>query len=83
MSWTVGAALRLPPEHGARTLILHDVDALSPEQQQQVLGWLQQDRGAVQVVATSARPLFPLVESGCFDASLYYALNVIHLSLPS
>ena len=45
VSWTVGAALQLPPDHGARTLILHDVDALSPEQQQQVLGWLQQDRG--------------------------------------
>ena len=65
----------------AATVILRDVDALSPEQQQQVLGWLQQDRGAVQVVATSARPVWPLVESGHFDASLYYALNVVCLVL--
>jgi len=81
VSWTAGAALQLPPDHGARTLILRDVDALSSEQQQQVLGWLQQDRGAVQVVATSARPVWPLVESGHFDASLYYALNVVCLLL--
>jgi transcriptional regulator of acetoin/glycerol metabolism len=81
VSWTAGAALQLPPDHRARTLILRDVDALTPEQQQQVLGWLQQDRADVQVVATSARPVWPLVESGHFDASLYYALNVVCLVL--
>ena len=79
--WHVGAALPVPPRDGARTMILHDVDALSREEQQQLLRWLQEDFGTVQVVATTARPLWPLVESGCFDSSLYYALNVIYLKL--
>ena len=81
--WHVGAALPVPPGDGARTLILHDVDALSSGEQQLLLRWLQGDLATVQVVATTARPLWPLVESGGFDSSLYYALNVVYLKLSS
>ena len=35
----------------------------------------------MQIVATTSRPVWPLVESGHFDASLYYALNVVSLLL--
>ena len=73
----------VPPGDDTRTLILHDIDALSSEEQQQLLRWLQGDFGRVQVVATTARPLWSLVESGCFDSSLYYALNVVYLKLSS
>ena len=82
--WNPDATLPLPPDDGARTLILHDVDALSPDEQRQLLGWLlHKPVRTVQVVATTARPLWPLVESGRFDPSLYYALNVVYLNLSS
>lgn len=80
--WAVGAALPLPGDD-ARTMILHDVDGLSRDEQQQLLRWLHEDFGRVQVVATTTRPLWPMVESGSFDSSLYYALNVVYLKLSS
>ena len=78
-----GGALSMPPMAGIRTLLLRDVDLLSPEDQHQLLAWLKQDARGVQVIATSTRPLLELVESAAFDASLYYALNVIYIKLPS
>ena len=74
-----GATLSLPPEHDVRTLILHDVELLSLDDQQQLLTWLRRNFGRVQVIASTARPLLPLVESGQFNASLYYALNVVYI----
>ena len=83
VSWAGGATLPMPPLSGTRTLILRDADLLSPEDQQQLIAWLKQDSRSVQVVATTTRPLLELVESANFDASLYYALNVIFIRLPS
>ena len=83
VSWAGGGALPMPSLSGARTLILRDADLLSPEDQQRLLVWLKQDSRSVQVVATATRPLLELVESANFDASLYYALNVIYINLPS
>jgi molybdopterin biosynthesis enzyme len=80
-SWTGGTALPMPPSSGVQTLILHDVEQLSPDDQQQLLAWLQQDSGSVQVVATTSRPLLELVESAQFNPSLYYLLNVVYLKL--
>jgi hypothetical protein len=83
VSWAGGGALSMPPLSGTRTLILRDADLLSPEDQQRLIAWLKQDSRSVQVVATTTRPLLELVESANFDASLYYALNVIFIRLPS
>ena len=83
VSWDGGATLPMPPLSGIRTVILRDADLLSPEDQQQLIAWLKQDSRSVQVVATTTRPLLELVESANFDASLYYALNVIFIRLPS
>lgn len=83
VNWAGGSALSMPPLSGARTLILRDADLLSPEDQQRLLAWLKQDSRSVQVVATTTRPLVELVESANFDATLYYALNVIYITLPS
>jgi hypothetical protein len=82
-NWTGGTALPMPPSSAVQTLILHDVEQLSPDDQQQLLAWLQQDFGSVQIVATTSRPLLELVESAQFNASLYYALNVVYLKLPA
>jgi|SRR5436190_5843332 len=82
-SWTAGAALPTPAGGDVQTLILHDVERLSPDDQRQLLAWLQRDFGSVQVVATTSRPLLELVEAGQFNASLYYLLNVVHIKFPA
>jgi hypothetical protein len=81
--WTTGVALPVPPGANARTLVLEDVDALSRDEQDQLFRWLRQNDRAVQVVATTTQPLAQLVDSGEFDSRLYYALNVIHIRIPS
>ena len=83
VSMTGGTALPLPLVTGAGTLILRDVDLLSGEEQQRLLDWLKQHNASVQVVATTTRRLLDLVESAKFDATLYYALNVVFIPLPS
>jgi transcriptional regulator of acetoin/glycerol metabolism len=35
----------------------------------------------IQVVSTSRRPLYPLVERQQLDASLYYSLNVLMIAV--
>ena len=67
VNWAGRTALPLAPDEGVRTVILHDVESLSPEDQQQLLVWLKTNLGSVQVVATTARPLLELVESAKFD----------------
>jgi hypothetical protein len=67
------------PHPGEGTLILLGVDSLDGGQQAQLLQWLDERRGRVQIVSISAEPLFPLVEAGTFDASLYYRLNIVRI----
>ena len=62
------------------TLILLEVAAMAPGEQARLLRWLHERSGSVQVAATSAEPLFPLVEAGRFDASLYYRLNTVRIT---
>lgn len=68
-----------PPAEGS--LILLEVARLAPDQQAQLLQWLNEDGGRfdVQLASTSSEPLFPLVEAGAFDATLYYRLNTIRI----
>lgn len=82
--WRAGSALPATTLHDhARTLIVEDVEALSPGEQQELLAWLKQNDRAVQVVATTSQPLLDLVQTGKFDAALFYALNVVHIRIPS
>jgi len=63
-------------------LVVHDVSAFSGPEQERILGWLNgPDSRRTQVVCTTTEPLFPLVERGLFDETLYYRLNVILLQL--
>ena len=71
--------LILPSSGLVSTVILHDVAALSPVEQQMLSDWLGNGNGTTQVITTSAAPLFPLVKSGAFLATLYYRLNVIYV----
>ena len=76
-----GAPFSFPADE-IGTLILEDVDGLSPEEQTHLLRWIEA-RPHTKIVSTTARPLFALVETGRFDVALYYRLNVILLHLDS
>jgi hypothetical protein len=78
-SWQPGQPLVLPPVATPRTVILREVAALTPPQQEQLLEWLEKQGEGTQVVATTSLPLLPLAEGGAFDLRLYYHLNVIYV----
>jgi hypothetical protein len=61
------------------TLILHDADRLTLEDQRQLDNWLA-EASPMQVVTIASTPLYPFVEGGQFLASLYYRLNVVYLT---
>ena len=69
-----------PPNGNTRTLILREAAALNGDQQRTLLAWIDNARGT-QIVTTSSRTLYPLVEAGLFNAALYYRLNVVLLRI--
>jgi DNA-binding NtrC family response regulator len=73
----------------AGTLLLQDVWRVGPVLQSRLadaLGWLRADQRwgfrPWRLMASSSRPLLPLVANGTFDDRLFYRLNVLHLVLP-
>jgi hypothetical protein len=74
--WKPGERLVLPSAGRAGTIILHDVGALSRDDQQQLLQWLE-SAANTQVVSTTQSPLLPRVQNGRFDDRLYYRLNTV------
>jgi hypothetical protein len=64
------------PDRGAGTLVLHNVVALSHDQQQQLLHWLEERSGTC-VVSTATPDVFADVERGAFSDHLYYRLNIV------
>ena len=74
---------RQVPQPSDGTLILLEVARLDAKQQIELLRWLEQfdHRSHVQVVSTTSKPLFSLVERGAFLADLYYKLNVVRIDL--
>jgi hypothetical protein len=80
--WRCQAAKGLPlPQLAKGTLILCEVGALAREQQEGLLDCLNHIEEGVQIVSTTATPIFCLVEQGTFLANLYYRLNVMRLDL--
>jgi transcriptional regulator of acetoin/glycerol metabolism len=70
----------LPPGQGA--FVLHQLSGLSAVQQMRLLEWLTAiDEVDVQIVSTTASPIFPLVERGAFLPDLYFHLNGLTLDL--
>ena len=63
-----------------RTPIVREAAELNGDRQRALLSWMNDAQGS-QIVATSSRTLYPLVEAGLFDASLYYRLNVVLLRI--
>jgi hypothetical protein len=67
------------PQPAEGTLILLGVQSLDAGQQAQLRQWLDEGKDRVQCASISSEPLFPLVEAGRFDASLYYRLNIVRI----
>lgn len=72
-----------PPKSVGGTLVVRAVDSLDADGQRRLLDYLARSSavGAVQVVSTSAQPVFPLIDRGLFLEDLYYRLNTVLLSL--
>ncbi|RLD98238.1 MAG: sigma-54-dependent Fis family transcriptional regulator, partial [Aquificota bacterium] len=68
------------------TLLLDQVDELSPRTQARLLRFLEEERVAqmprVRVVATTTEDLGGLVEKGSFRRDLFYRLRVLEISIP-
>jgi hypothetical protein len=77
--WRPGQRLVLPPVARLSTLILHDVGALSFDDQRRLTDWLERAAGRTQVVSTTQSSLFPRVETGMFVDTLYYRLITINV----
>ena len=65
-------------------LLLQEVHALTPHEQEQVdrrLAELRASRreAGLRIIASSSAPLFERVREGAFDEQLFYRLNVIHM----
>jgi hypothetical protein len=77
LTWRPGQTLDLPTPGRASTLVLHDVNELTADEQRCVLDWLDQTGGRIRVVSTSKTSLWPQLKSGTFDDALYYRLNIV------
>ncbi len=75
--WAPGQPLALPSHGLVNTMILHDVGLMQPNEQLELLAWLERADGRTQVVSTSPTPLMPRVHSGLFMDTLYYRLNTV------
>jgi len=80
VSWSPPDACALPMER-LGTLVIPAIDTADAVQQSQLCDWLDARAGAVQVLSTSAAPLFPLVIRGVFLTRLYYVLNQLYVDL--
>ena len=80
LTWRPGQPLDLPSPGRVVTLIFHDVDKLTPSDQLAVLDWLDRTAGRIRIVSTTRAPLWPRVQTGCFNEVLYYRLNTVWLS---
>jgi hypothetical protein len=59
------------------TLILQDVFALTEDDCESLLTWMDGPGAGVQVVSLASRPVYPLVEERAFPEPLYYRLNQV------
>ena len=80
-TWSPGEPFVLPAIAHPGTLVLHDVNALSIQQQVRLLEWSNSGRRNPQVISTTPTPLLPLVYAGTFLDTLYYRLNTVFIDL--
>jgi hypothetical protein len=70
------------PSTPCGTLILDHVDALSRDQQDALVAWLDEPRETrTQLISVTTKPLYARVEAGSFLRTLYYRLNVLYFEV--
>ena len=82
-TWTAGQRFVLPPVARTGTFILHEVGALSLDDQRRLLEWSERAAGLVQIISTTSAPLLPRVHAGGFIEILYYRLNTVSVDVTS
>jgi len=64
------------------TLIFDDVESLDPDQQEQLLHWLDDAQAAeAQMLAVTTTSLYTRVQAGLFLSRLYYRLNALYVEV--
>ena len=64
------------------TLIFDDVETLDPDQQEQLLHWLDDAQAAeAQTLAVTTTSLYTRVQAGLFLSRLYYRLNALYVEV--
>jgi len=76
-----GRLMLPPPSERIATLVVRDVDALTADEQQSLLEWLDSSKIRTRVVSTASEPLLPLVATRAFNDTLYYRLNTVYIDL--
>ena len=75
-------SLRLPALSGPMSaVIIRNVDALTRDEQGELLDWLFVSKGLSRVISTTSRPLVTLLDSTEFSSTLYYRLNTVYVDL--
>jgi hypothetical protein len=77
VTWRPGEPLALPTTPRGGTVLLHDVDRLTNDEQRHLLEWLERPARRARVVSTTSTRLLPHVRAGAFLETLYYNLNTI------
>jgi hypothetical protein len=80
VTWLLRGISQALPAGESGTLVVQNIAAFDRQDQSRLKVWLDDPAHRRQVVSTSAYPLFPLVDCGVFDATLYYRLNMVRLS---
>ena len=73
--------LQLPSSSRASTFVVRHVGELNTSQQGAFSSWIESAPSRVQIVSTSAGPIWPAVKGGSFLNSLYYRLNTMTIPL--
>ena len=73
---------RLPLPYPAGTVIFDNVEALDPEQQEELVRWMDEAQSApAQMIAVTSAALYARVQAGLFLSSLYYRLNALYVEV--
>jgi hypothetical protein len=62
---------------GGGALVVQRIERLNEQQQRQLLEYVDDHRGAVQIICTAEDGLFRHVQCGAFHEALYYRLNTV------
>ena len=78
-----GEPLQLSTIPPVGTFVIHGLETLTRAEQDALRERLDAGNGRPRVVSTASESLFPMVESGAFNDTLYYRLNVVTIDLTS